>query len=244
MPDIVLHQWCISPYCGKIRKILAFKRLSYRIEEYGGLRGLKAKSLSRAGMLPVLDYDGERVQDSSAIARFLEERHPTPSLWPDGVDRGLAHLLEDWADESLYNFELWFRLRDPQALTRAVSLACAGRPSYEHVLYKVGFLRSGRPFLARGLDRYPREMVLASFQEHVDALAARLARSPWLAGQAPSIADLAVAAQLDEMVRTSSKASELVAGSALPEWLSRCSFAKSADSPASAPASARTRHAP
>src|SRR5512139_1815666 len=57
MPDIVLHEWAISPFCGKVRKVLAFKGLPYRIEDYGGFRALKARGLSRSGKLPVLDYD-------------------------------------------------------------------------------------------------------------------------------------------------------------------------------------------
>jgi glutathione S-transferase len=88
--------------CGKIRKVLAFKGLPYRIEEYGGLRGILPRRLSSAGKLPVLDYGDLRLSDSSAIARALDARHPSPPLVPSSLDPHLVHLLEDWADESLY----------------------------------------------------------------------------------------------------------------------------------------------
>jgi len=43
----------------------------------------------------------------------------------------------------------------------------------------------------------------------------------WLAGEAPSIADLAVAAQLTEFVRTSDLAPRLLALPRLKSWLGR-----------------------
>ncbi|HKP62301.1 MAG TPA: glutathione S-transferase N-terminal domain-containing protein [Polyangiales bacterium] len=121
-PKIVLHQWMISPFCGEIRKILAYKGLAYEVVEYAGLRALEVKKLSHAGKLPVLDIDGERLCDSSAIAAALETRFPQPSLTPPTApQRHFAHLLEDWADESLYWFELWARFGDPVAHTHAAA---------------------------------------------------------------------------------------------------------------------------
>ncbi|MDE2297039.1 MAG: glutathione S-transferase N-terminal domain-containing protein, partial [Burkholderiales bacterium] len=70
-PDVVLHQWEISPFCGKVRRMLRMKGVAHRVENYNGLRALKVARLSRAGTLPVLDWGAERVADSSAIAAFL-----------------------------------------------------------------------------------------------------------------------------------------------------------------------------
>ena len=224
-PTIVLHQWCISPFCVKIQKVLDLKQLPYRIEEYGGLRALKTKGLSTVGKLPVLDYDGERIADSSAIARFLEQRHPAPPLVPATLDPHLVHLLEDWADESLYWYQLWLRLFDEGALDRAVAAACEGRPGYERMLFKQGLGRYRSSVVAQGLGRYPRETVLSNLREHLAALEGRLAQHAWLVGEAPSVADIAVASQLEQMLRTSSVAQHEVA--ALPRlsaWLKRCDF--------------------
>jgi len=82
MPRIVLHQWEISPFCGKVRKMLAHKNLAYETVEYGGLLASGAARLSRVGKLPVLDYDGTRIQDSTEIAAFIERHHPDPPLFP------------------------------------------------------------------------------------------------------------------------------------------------------------------
>jgi glutathione S-transferase len=224
-PNIVLHQWAISPFCGKVRKVLELKGLSYRVVEYGGLRALKAKSVSPAGKLPVLDYDGERFQESSLIARMLDHRHPDPPLFPSSpAARHLAHLLEDWADESLFWFELWARVCDPIAEAKMVELVCLDRPAYERPLVKLGLRRYRRALHAQGLGRYSREHVLEQLLGHLEALDGRLAVDPWLAGDAPSIADIAVAAQLDEFVRTSPLASALDRFPRLVAWLARCRF--------------------
>src|SRR5664279_4024976 len=132
MPEIVLHQWEISPFCGKVRRILEHKGLGYQTVNYNGLRARKAAGLSKPGTLPVIDYDGQRVQDSTDIAEFLEQKHPTPALYPsDPTQRAQAHFWEDWADESLYWFELYLRFADPEPRARAVALLSEGRPAFE-----------------------------------------------------------------------------------------------------------------
>ena len=223
-PEIVLHQWCISPFCTKVRKILGFKGLAYRIEEYGGLRGIRPKGLSRVGKLPVLDYGEQRLQDSSQIARALDALHPSPALVPASVDAHLVHLLEDWADESLYWYQLWLRMFDDEALDRAVAAGCEGRPGYERPIFKLAMSRYRRWVKAQGLGRYPAEVVLGDFQAHLDALEGRLQRDEWLCGDAPSIADIAVAAQLDEVVRTSRHAHLIAERPSLNTWRERCQF--------------------
>lgn len=223
-PEIVLHQWCISPFCTKIRKVLAFKGLAYRIEEYGGLRGIKPKGLSQVGKLPVLDYGDQRIQDSSKIAQALDAIHPSPPLIPSSLDVHLVHLLEDWADESLYWYQLWLRIYDDEALDRAVAAACEGRPAYERPIFKMAMSRYRGWVKAHGLGRYPAEAVLADFQRHLDALEGRLQRDTWLCGRASSIADIAVAAQLDEVVRTSRHAHLIDERPRLNAWRARCEF--------------------
>ena len=226
-PKIVLHQWLISPFCGKIRKVLAFKGLDYEVVEYSGLLATKVKGLSPAGKLPVLDIDGERFQDSTTIAHALDTRFPNPPLLPSRPGaRHMAHLLEDWADEALYWIELWARFCDPVARDRAARLLCEGRPDYERVIVKMVTGRYAKAVVTQGLGRYSDADVLAKLREHLVAIDGLLAGGPWLTGDEPSIADLAVSAQLDEFKRTSQLAHELDAHARLGEWLSRCQFAR------------------
>lgn len=223
-PEIVLHQWSISPFCGKVRKVLAYKRLPYRIVEYGGLKALRAAKLAPTAKLPVLDYGDQRLSDSTAIARFLDARHPTPSLEAPQGAAPLAHFLEDWADESLYWFEMWARVCDGAALDRTVAIACAGCPAWERALFKIGMARYKKQLVAQGLGRHPDAYIEAEFLAHLAALEVRLREHPWLAGSAPTMADVAVSAQLDEFVRTSRFAETILRHERLAEWLARADF--------------------
>ena len=223
MPEIVLHQWEISPFCGKVRRILEHKQLAYTTVNYNGLRARKAAGLSGPGTLPVIDYDGERVQDSSDIAEFLESRHPTPPLYPrDPIERAEAHIYEDWADESLYWFEVYLRFKYEEPRNRSVALLAAGRPSFERVLMSsVMKSRFKKKLDAQGLGRLAPERVEAKFLAHADALDAILTSKRWLVGDSRTIADIAVQSQLAEVARTSHLAPELAKRTHVTEWLTR-----------------------
>jgi glutathione S-transferase len=224
MPRIVLHQWQMSPFCNKVRRCLAQKGLAYEVVDYNGLLARKAAALSPAGQLPVLDYDGERIQDSSQIAEFLDRKHPERPLYPaDPQALARARFWEDWAGQSLYFYEIYFRMLDPVSLERALDLICEGRPRWERALLKVVFQRRYPIKLKQqGLAKQPRSQVEAQFFTLLDALEALLEKERWLAGGAASIADLSVAAQLDEVVRTSDLAPRILSRPLLKAWLARC----------------------
>ncbi|HUP92366.1 MAG TPA: glutathione S-transferase family protein [Solimonas sp.] len=224
MPEIVLHQWEMSPFCNKVRRCLAFKQMSYRVVDYNGLLARKAASLSPVGKLPVLDYAGDRVQDSSRIAELLDQRQPEPRLYPaDRVLLAKARIWEDWAGQSLYFHEIYFRMLDPVSLERGLDLVCKGRPRWERAVLKAVFRRRYPKKLAQqGLARLPRAEVERLFFSLLADLDALLASQAWLCGEACCIADLAVVAQLDELIRTSDLAPRVLALPALKAWLERC----------------------
>lgn len=224
MPTIVLHQWEMSPFCNKVRRVLRHKGLAYEVVDYNGLLARRAGKLSKAGTLPVMDYDGERVPDSAAITRFLEERHPTPPLYPaDPEARASAHVWEDWAAQSLYFFEIYFRMLIPEARDKALALITRGRPAYERpIINAVLKRRYPKKLRAQGLGKLPLEEVERQFFAHVDALDTILGKRRWLAGDALSIADLSVAAQIDEVIRTSHLADRIRQRTHVASWLERC----------------------
>ena len=128
MASIVLHQWEMSPFCNKARRCLRHKGLDFEVRNYNGLKARKAATLSEVGTLPVLDHDDSRIVDSKRIAEFLDQQYPdAPRLYPDdAVARAQAHVWEDWAGQSLYFFEVRFRMLDIKA--RAKALALTGEP--------------------------------------------------------------------------------------------------------------------
>jgi glutathione S-transferase len=223
MPDVVLHQWEMSPFCNKVRRCLAHKRVAYRVVDYNGLLARKAASLTPAGTLPVLDYDGERIGDSARIAEFLDRKHPDPPLYPrePGV-LARMRIWEDWAAQSLYFYEIYFRMLDPVSLERALDLICTGRPRWERSVLKLVFQRRyPKKLAAQGLGRLPRERVEQQFFTLIDALDTELAERKWLCGSEKTIADISVAAQLDELIRTSDLKQRILERARLKDWLAR-----------------------
>jgi glutathione S-transferase len=221
VPAIVLHQWEVSPFCGKVRRALAYKHLTYEVVNYNGLRARKAAGLSGAGKLPVLDYDGERIQDSSEIVAFLETKHPDPPLVPrDPILRAEAHVWEDWADESLYWFEVYLRFAYDGARKRSVALLADSKLERMVMAPALGNMYR-KKLAAQGLGRLEPAQVERRFLAHLDALEVVVAAKHWLVGSVCTIADIAVGSQLAEIVRTSHLADEIAKRTHVGEWLAR-----------------------
>ena len=119
---IVLHQFEISPFCDKVRRILHVKRIPYEVREVPPSRALTdVRRVNRIGKLPAIEDDGRVIADSTDIAHHLEERFPDPPLLPKHpLERALVHVLEDWADESLYYYEMTLRF----GAARTTGAAC------------------------------------------------------------------------------------------------------------------------
>ena len=98
-----LYQFELSHYCEKIRLILDYKGLPYRkIEVTPGIGQLDLFKLSGQRQVPVLKDGAEVIADSTAIAKYLDQRYPERPILPsDPKQRALCLLIEEWADESI-----------------------------------------------------------------------------------------------------------------------------------------------
>jgi glutathione S-transferase len=68
----------------------------------GGKRTQGIRMGDRLGTVPALAANGHRVSTNHGIARFLDERHPDPALFPTDPDqRGKVEEVERWANEKL-----------------------------------------------------------------------------------------------------------------------------------------------
>jgi len=110
---ITLHQFAVSPYCDKIRRVLRYKQVPFEIHEWPLAEVGSIRDKNSTGKLPFAEIDGVVIPDSTDIALEIERRHPTPALIPsDPAQRALVLALEDWADESLYFYEMTTRFGD------------------------------------------------------------------------------------------------------------------------------------
>jgi glutathione S-transferase len=98
---IKLYQSETSMFCEKVRIVLKMKGLPYEVSD---VRPNRQPLIDFSGQrkIPVMDYNGQCVIDSTFISAFLEEKYPQNSIYPKNPsDKGLCLLLEDWADEVL-----------------------------------------------------------------------------------------------------------------------------------------------
>ena len=78
-----LYHVPLSPFCRKVRLVLAEKRIEVELIEERYWEGRKDFLLMNpAGMVPVLKADGLILAESSAICEYLEEVNPEPRLMP------------------------------------------------------------------------------------------------------------------------------------------------------------------
>lgn len=225
MAKIVLHQWEISPFCQKVARMLRFKGLDFETVNYNGILGAKVPTLTKVGKVPVLDINGKRIQDSTRIARYLDEAYPDlPKLYPvHPLEKVYAELWEDWADELLYFYEIHFRINDAKALAAAVKIASEGRPVHEAVIMKP-LLKAGlnMQLKMQGLGRMNKESIEQEFKLHLNRIALVLEQNNWLVGHQQSIADIAVGSQLLEIIRNNNKFSaEILSHSSIANWIDR-----------------------
>lgn len=225
MSKIVLHQWEISPFCQKVARMLHFKGLDFETVNYNGILGAKVPTLTKVGKVPVLDINGKRIQDSTRIARYLDEAYPDlPKLYPvHPLEKVYAELWEDWADELLYFYEIHFRINDAKALAAAVKIASEGRPVHEAVIMKP-LLKAGlnMQLKMQGLGRMNKESIEQEFKLHLNRIALVLEQNNWLVGHQQSIADIAVGSQLLEIIRTNDKfGAEILSHSSIANWIDR-----------------------
>ena len=108
---LTLYQFSSSPFTEKVSRILSFKGLDYNIEEVNRLKTKQYRDVSPFAKFPAIDIDGNKFCDSTDIAYALDEAFPEKRIIPeDDLLRSKVHIMEDWADESLYFYEMTMRV--------------------------------------------------------------------------------------------------------------------------------------
>ncbi|MFO1154745.1 MAG: glutathione S-transferase family protein [Rhodospirillales bacterium] len=167
-----LYHQPLSPFCRKVRLFLAEKRIECELQvEAVWERRPDFLALNPAGEVPVLENtDGTTLADSQAIAEYLEEKVPEPSLiGRDAEERAEVRRLVGWFDHK-FNREVTDNLVGEKVVNRLLRI---GQPDSRAI-------RAGHQ----------------NIRCHLEYVGFLMERRTWLAGDRLTLADLTAAAHL------------------------------------------------
>jgi glutathione S-transferase len=192
-----LYQFELSHYCEKVRLILDYKQLEYRkIEVTPGVGQIELMQKSGSRQVPVLKDGSTYIADSTEIALYLERKYPeNPILPTDALTKGQCLLMEEWAD---------------------VSIGAKGRKAFIGALnqnqnFRTSLLPANTPDLVKtavgaipgavldvlgtgvGFGGDAVKEAKKGLTQDLEALCLILQNQPYLTGNTPTLADLAVA---------------------------------------------------
>ncbi|BAZ43295.1 glutathione S-transferase [Chondrocystis sp. NIES-4102] len=192
-----LYQFELSHYCEKVRLILDYKQLDYRkIEVTPGVGQIELMQKSGSRQVPVLKDGSTYVADSTEIALYLERKYPERPILPsDPLTKGQCLLIEEWADSSI-------ALNSRKAFIGALN---------QNQNFRTSILPANTPdILKTAIGAIPGEILdvlgtgvgfggdavkeaRKSLIQDLEALCLILQNQPYLTGDTPTLADLAVA---------------------------------------------------
>lgn len=160
-----------SPFVRKVQLLLAEKGLAWELQEINVFDPPDwFLAISPARRIPILRVGNQTLADSSAICGYLEKLAPTPALYP--------------AEPMAYGQALWFEEYADTVVAAAIGF---------------GLLRT---LMAPPRNGQPQDLDAARKALHqklppiFDYLESSLEGRQWLVGEAFSIADLSMGAQL------------------------------------------------
>jgi glutathione S-transferase len=203
-PDIHLYGLLAAPFTEKVVRGLRLKRLAFEVHEPERPEDYRRWN-PETGLLPLLEIDGERVHDSTAILLRLDQLFPDPPLLASDPRTATAQQrLEAWADESFFWYWLRWQGSQPQGSAIPVQRALAdARPGVDPPAE--GAARAGISLAARLRRRLERRAparpadagrLLGELDQRLGDLVRLLAGRPFFYAERVSMADIAVFAML------------------------------------------------
>jgi glutathione S-transferase len=199
-----LYQFSYSIYCEKVRWALDYKAQPWWRENLlPGPHLVTTLRMSGQRYLPVLEWDGKRVADSTRILQFLEERLPDPALYPTGAsERRRALKIEDFCDEKVGPAlkRLSYSLLLPHTRYCATLMSLGQRPAVKRT-YELTFPAVRKSFqAAMGLTPRRIEKARDQLDRALDRLEGEIGATGYMVGGSFSVADLAAAAALSPLL--------------------------------------------
>jgi glutathione S-transferase len=221
---ITLYQFASSPFSEKIRRVLQYKLLPYVINEADRRRPEDYLHVSPYGKFPAIDDDGHTVHDSSDIVIYLDDRYPDKLLIPRKKEEAaLAHIIEDWADESLYFYEITMRASWEHNARRILPAVLPTLPAELSEEAALEFILSTARSVSQvqGIGRKSKSHVVMDVERHFRSLDTMLCSRDWLVGNSISVADISVIAQINCLAFAEEVESIIKSSPNVSSWMSR-----------------------
>ena len=169
-----LYHLPLSPFCRKVRLLLAEKKLEISlIEEPVWKRQSDFIKQSPSSKVPLLKMDGLTISESNTIFEYLEEVYPTPPLLPKIMaDRVEARRFAGWFDDTFH-----------QEVTSKLLYQRVYRQLSDSDQANSSLMKSG----------------MVALKIHLNYLDRILEERRWLAGDIMTIADFAAAAHVSSL---------------------------------------------
>ena len=192
----------VSYYTGKLEAYLRFKGFAYqRLGTTPNQRAIRRNT--GAVQMPVVELDdGRWLSDSTPIIAYFETLRPEPAVYPaDPVQRFVALLVEDYADEWLWRPAMhyrWSYAHDRELLSSILADELTGHvPLPRWLKRRLIQRRQRRGFvIGDGVSDATRSHVEASYRNALACLDPVFAVRPFLLGEMPTIADFVTSARI------------------------------------------------
>jgi glutathione S-transferase len=218
---LILHQYQVSPFAAKVRRVCYFKNIPFETHNYGLTKLSAVKKISPSGKLPALQVGERIVVDSTDIVACLEEQGGEPVFPAEPGLRALAHIIEDWADESLYFYDLTMRTWSHNVGLLAEDLTLEESGFMKKIFRRLIPSAVLKQAKGQGIARKSHAEVCRDVERHFDAVDDLLKNGDFLVGDKLSIADISVVSMCTVLDRADEAREMMAARPALQAWRER-----------------------
>ena len=213
MDDIILHHYPTSPFSEKIRLVLGYKKLAWKSVIIPAIMP-KPDVVALTGgyrKTPFLQIGSDVYCDSALICDVLENLQPMPALYP-AQHRGLARILAQWADSTLFWAAMAYNLQ-----AKGAAAMFEGAPPEAAKAFG-----SDRAAMSAGMTRLRPADATVAYKSYLRRIATLLEGQNFLLGSTPCVADFAAYHPLwFSRVRVPVMAGVLDATPAVLAWMDR-----------------------
>ena len=176
--DIILHHYAASPFSEKVRLVLGHKNLSWKSVTVPAIMPKPDVQALTGGYrkTPFLQIGSDVYCDSALMCDVLEHIQPTPTLYPE-PHKGLARVLAQWADTTLFWAAMAYNLQPKGALSMFDSLDTAKA------------FGADRGAMSVGMNRQRPADAAAAYKSYLRRIADMLDGNDFLMGNTPCVAD-------------------------------------------------------